>query len=128
MTDIQTTTATFEIDLRPADGLLDGTDRFDFTKRWDGGMPGRSTGTMLSAGDPGSGAAGYVAIERFEGQIDGRSGSVALQQLGRMSAGEDDLRYEIVPGSGTGDLAGITGEIALDITDGHAVRLTYRFV
>jgi hypothetical protein len=55
---------------------------------------------MLSAGDPARGKAGYVALERFEGTIDGLHGIVALQQYGSMNDGLT-LYYEFVPGSGS---------------------------
>jgi hypothetical protein len=44
-----------------------------------------------------------------------------------MHAGEQSLRYEIVPGSADGELAGLTGHMALDIeADGtHRYELTY---
>lgn len=123
------TSASFTIDLQSGEPALDGTARFDFTKTWTGGLTGRGVGVMLSAGDPQSGQAGYVALETFNGTIDGRTGTVAFQQFGVMSgAGEPSLDYVIVPGSGTGDLVGITGTIHLDVVDGdHQVTLTYEW-
>jgi Protein of unknown function (DUF3224) len=118
------TTAEFSIDLQPVDGLLDATGRFDFTKTWSGDMNGTSRGVMLSAGDPQSGDAGYVALEVFDGTIEGRHGQVALQQFGSMNQGGYELRYELVPGSATEELAGITGTIALVIDAGiHRVTV-----
>ncbi|WP_405062267.1 DUF3224 domain-containing protein [Kribbella sp. NBC_01505] len=115
------TTAAFTIDLKPADPLLEATARFDFTKNWTGGMVGTSTGLMLSAGDPSTGKAGYVALEVFSGRIDGLNGTVVLQQFGTMSD-ETTLYYEFVPGSGTGQLAGLLGKLKLD---GHDVTVSY---
>ena len=34
-----------------------------------------------------------------------------------MHDGEQELRYDVVPGSGTGDLAGLTGSLELTIED-----------
>lgn len=122
----QTVKAKFSIDLSPGEALLPSTGRMDFTKSWTGGMAGSSRGAMLSGGDPSTGHAGYVALEVFEGEIEGRTGTFVLQQFGVMSAGAPELRYEIAPGSGTGDLAGITGVVDLDIVDGvHQVTLRY---
>ncbi|HET9653974.1 MAG TPA: DUF3224 domain-containing protein [Kineosporiaceae bacterium] len=121
------TTAEFTIDLTPGTAELDRTGRFDFTKVWTGGMAGSSRGFMLSAGDPQSGNAGYVALEVFEGSVDGRAGTFALQQFGTMSEGASVLHYEIVPGSGTDGLVGITGTVELTVSDGrHDVTLRYR--
>ena len=81
---------------------------------------------MLSAGDPAQGRAGYVALEVFEGTVGERPGSFAFQQLGVMRPDGQELRYDIVPGSGAGELAGIEGSLALTIDDeGHAYELTY---
>ncbi len=120
------TVAGFTVDITPADPLLPGTGRFDITKAWDGGVVGTGHGVMLSAGDPTAGAAGYVALEIVEGTLDGRAGTFALHQLGTMGDGEQELRYEVVPGSGTGELAGLVGSVALTVVDGrHEVRLAY---
>ena len=122
----RTVHATFEIDLTPGDAVLDGTHRMDFTKTWSGEIEGTSRGAMLSAGDPGRGDAGYVALEVLDASIDGRRGTLVLQQSGTMTGGDAELSYRIVPGSGTGELAGITGTVDLEVTDGrHEVTLTY---
>ena len=120
------TSAEFSIDLTPGEGLHAGTDRFDFTKTWTGGLTGTSVGTMLSAGDPGAGHAGYVALERFEGEVDGREGTLVFQQFGTMDAAGPVLTYLVTPGSGTGALAGLTGTLNLDVVDGvHRVEFDY---
>lgn len=127
MTDVMIS-GRFDINIVPADALLPGTGRFDFTKTWTGGITGTSAGVMLSGGDPAAGAAGYVAIELFKGVIDDRSGTVMFQQLGSMVDGADALRYEVIPGSGTEELAAATGEVVLDAANGdHKVMLKLRF-
>jgi hypothetical protein len=82
---------------------------------------------MLSAGDPRAGAAGYVAIETVRGRLREREGGFALQQFGSMYDGAQILHYEVVPGSGSGQLTGITGTQQLDIdADGtHHYQLRY---
>lgn len=107
--------ATFEIEIAPEEGLLPGTRRFEFAKVWSGEAEGASRGFMLSAGNPAEGTAGYVALEVFEGRIGGRSGTVAFQQFGTMREGIQEVRYEVVPGSGTEDLAGSVGSLTLEI-------------
>ncbi|OYO08180.1 hypothetical protein CGZ98_16655 [Enemella evansiae] len=121
-------TAEFDIEMTPGDPLLTTTGRLDFTKTWTGGMVGTGRGVMISGGDPGAGEAGYVCLEIFEGSIDGREGSIAFQQFGKMSGGNSELRYEIVPGSGTAELSGITGVVELEVDQQgqHHVRLRYR--
>ncbi|MFI5710090.1 DUF3224 domain-containing protein [Kribbella sp. NPDC051620] len=123
---VRETVAAFSIDLQPGESLLEATARFDFSKVWTGGMDGSSTGFMLSAGDPAAGKAGYVALELFQGTLDGRAGAVVLQQYGTMD-GETTLYYEFAPGSGTGQLAGISGTLEIDTSGGgHDVRVHYR--
>ena len=119
---------TFEITLTQAQAELDGAvGRMDFTKRFAGELEGQSTGVMLSAGDPRAGEAGYIAMETVTGQLGGRSGALVLAQLGTMHAGDHTQTYVIVPGSGNGELAGVSGTLALTIeSDGtHRYELTY---
>jgi hypothetical protein len=121
----ETARGIFEVTVTPQepDG---GIGRFALTKTWSGDLAGTGHGLMLSAGDPAQGSAGYVALEVVEGTLHGRTGSLAFQQLGVMQSGGQELRYDVVPGSGTGDLAGITGTLALTIDDsGHSYALTY---
>lgn len=126
MTTARRTEASFEIQLQPDAGELPGTGRFDFTKTWTGGLTGTSRGLMLSAGDPASGDAGYVALEVFDGEVDGRAGTLVFQQSGVMLDGETQLTYLVVPGAGTGELGGLAGVLTLSQTDGaHQVVLDY---
>jgi Protein of unknown function (DUF3224) len=126
-TEMSETYATFTIEMTPGDPALDSTARFDFTKIWSGAIVGTSRGVMLSGGDPQQGNAGYVAMEVFEGTIDGLKGTIAMHQFGSMHGGDYSLRYEVVPGSGTNQLAGMIGAVDLNIDDGqHKVTLRYR--
>jgi hypothetical protein len=119
---------TFEVDLRPGDPELGGAvSRFDFSKRFAGDIEAQGAGVMLSSGDPAAGWAGYVAIETVDGRIGDRTGRFAMQQSGTMRGGDPSLDYAIVPGSGEGDLRGITGTFRLTIEpDGtHRYELEY---
>ncbi len=119
---------TFDVTLTPGAPELDGAvGRFDLTKIFHGDLEGVGVGVMLSGGDPPSGSAGYVAIETVSGRLSDRNGSFALQQFGMMRAGAQVLHYEIVPGSGQGELKGITGTFRLTIEDGgtHRYALEY---
>jgi hypothetical protein len=117
---------TFEVTISPQPPDDSRIGRFDLAKTWSGDLAGSGHGVMLSAGDPTTGSAGYVALEVVDGSLGGRRGSFAFQQLGVMRDGDQELTYVVVPGSGTGDLAGITGTLALIIDDrGHTYELTY---
>jgi hypothetical protein len=123
----ETAHGTFEVTITPQDPV-GGIGRFDLEKTWSGDLAGTGHGQMLSAGDPAQGSAGYVALEVVDGTLHGSHGSFAFQQLGVMRGGEQELRYDVVPGSGTGDLAGISGTLALTLDDrGHTYELTYAF-
>lgn len=116
---------TFEVSLTPQESD-DGIGRMAIAKTWSGDLAGTSHGLMLSAGDPQRGSAGYVALEIVDGTLDGHVGSVAFQQFGVMREGDQELRYDVVPGSGTGGLAGIDGTLVLTIDDrGHTYELAY---
>ncbi|MFO1340270.1 MAG: DUF3224 domain-containing protein [Burkholderiaceae bacterium] len=97
-------------------------------KQYRGDLQGQALGEMLAAGQPQAGEAAYTALESFTGTLQGRRGGFALAHLGLMHAGGQDLRIAIVPGSGTGELAGIHGELLLRIEGGaHHYTLNYRF-
>ena len=102
-------------------------DRFDFTKVFQGDLEATGSGVMLSCGDPGSGCAGYVAIESVEGRLGGRSGGFVLGQLGKLLKGSQTLQYEVVPGSGRGDLQGIAGTFHLTIDSDGTHRYTLEY-
>lgn len=106
----------------PAEGLM----RFSMNKEIHGDLEATSQGEMISAGDPKNGEAGYVAIEKVTGLLAGKSGSFVLQQSATMHAGGYDLRVIVTPGSGTGELTGITGVFTITIANGqHSYDLEY---
>lgn len=119
---------TFDVQMQPGQPELEGAvSRFELSKTFHGDLEAAGAGVMLSCGDPQSGSAGYVAIETVRGRLGGREGGFALQQMGLMLAGSQTLRYEVVPGSGDGELQGITGTFHLTIDDDgtHRFELDY---
>lgn len=121
----------FSVELRPAGEPAESegvtTARHTLLKRFEGGLQGHGVGEMLSARTPEPGSAGYVAIERVTGTLDGRAGSFVLQHSGTMAHGEQMLTIGVVPGSGTGALAGLEGRFTLDVQGGeHHYALAYR--
>ncbi len=123
---MQRATGSFEVKMTPSGGAPDGISRMTMTKVFAGGLTGTGTGEFLSAGSPASGSAGYVAIERFDGTLDGHAGGFAVMQMATMTGGAPDMRVVVVPGSGTGALAGITGTMTIVVAPGkHAYDLDY---
>ena len=69
-----------------------------------------------------------MAIEHFKGSVGGKSGSFVLQHSGVMNRGDARLTVTIVPDSGTGELAGISGTLEIDKDEGrHSYVLDYEF-
>jgi hypothetical protein len=91
--------------------------RMSIDKKYEGELDATSRGEMLSAMTSVKGSAGYVAIEQVEGTLSGKRGSFVLQHYGTMDKGKDRLILEVVPDSGTGELTGLTGSMAIIIDD-----------
>ena len=95
-------------------------------KCYEGALEAMSQVYMLAARTPIANSAAYVGLERIEGMIDQRTGSFLVVHLGVRNRGEDRLTIDIVPDSGTGELAGIAGSMTLRIVDGqHRYELDY---
>jgi len=78
-------------------------------KTFTGDLVGTSVAELLLSGS-GNEAAGYVGMERFTARLDGRAGSFDLQHSAQMGCPDPLMSWRIVPGSGTGELTGISGE------------------
>jgi hypothetical protein len=114
---------TFEVKMTPQpvqDGVGDpGIGRMALDKQFQGDLEATSKGQMLAAGTEVSGSAGYVALERVSGTLHGRNGTFALQHSGTMTRGTPQLSITVVPDSGSGELLGLAGTLAITITDGQ---------
>ncbi|HMB40607.1 MAG TPA: DUF3224 domain-containing protein [Balneolaceae bacterium] len=116
-------TGTFNAILNPLDGYAKGGNgvklgRMSIEKTWNGELKAKSKGEMLSAMTSVKGSAGYVAIEQVSGSLAGKTGSFVLQHYGIMERGQDRLVLEVVPDTGTGELKGLTGKMAIRIEEG----------
>jgi hypothetical protein len=127
----QTVTATFEItgwDEARYDEPAEGPPlaRATVRKRFSGALEGTSVAELLTAQGPGG--SGYLASERVDGRLDGRSGTFVLQHGGVGDETEQHAFGHVVPGSGTGELRGLRGEAAFaHDADGARVTLTFTF-
>lgn len=132
------TSAAFVIDAQEPRtlGFVDGAGvnygGLKLSKTFTGAIEGSSTVEMLYTRTPGEdgafAAAGYVALERISGSVDGRAGSFVLLHISTVLGNEPPLsRYLISPGSGTGQLAGISGVGLITIGDdgSHTLHLDY---
>ena len=109
-----------KINLLPPD---EQTQRLGAGRAWGdkqihGDLEGTSQGYMLTATGEVKGSASYVALERVDATLKGRKGTFLLQHSAWMRAGEQHLAINVVPDSGTGQLAGLTGTMMITIVDG----------
>jgi hypothetical protein len=121
---------TFDVKLTPqalADTAADKTlGRMTIDKTYRGDLEGTANGEMLTALTSIKGSAGYVAIERISGTLQGRKGAFVLQHTGTMIRGAQSLTVTVVPDSGTGDLAGLSGKMDIKIDQGkHFYEFAY---
>lgn len=77
----------------------------------------------------GDGSASFVGIERVTGSIGGRNGTFVLQDQGTVADEIVDGEWFVVPGSGTGELAGLrgTGAFRANLGEDARVHLDYWF-
>ncbi len=128
---LKTTRASGSFDVKltqqpPEAGADPAMARMRLDKQFHGDLEAVSHGQMLSVGTDVKGSAGYVAVERVTGTLHGRSGSFALQHSGTMNRGAPQLGITVVPDSGTGQLTGLAGSMAIIIADGkHSYQFDY---
>jgi hypothetical protein len=94
--------------------------RVTLCKTFSGPLTGTSVVAMTSATVGGT-PAGYVAVELVTGTLEGRSGTVVLQHSGVVDGGGSAARGVVLPGTGTGGLAGLRGTVELTHDEAGAV-------
>lgn len=109
------------------DGIGDpAIGRMSLSKRFEGALAGTARGQMLAIRTDTPGSAGYVALDRFEGSLEGRSGGFSLQHSGSMDRGAPSLSIHVIPDSGTGALGGLRGTLGIRLEGGvHFYDLDY---
>jgi hypothetical protein len=110
----------FDVKLSPQDDKSGDAalGRMTIDKQFHGDLDATSQGQMLSAVTETKGSAGYVAIEKVSGKLNGRTGTFVLQHNATMTRGEPYLNIIVVPDSGTGELTGLTGKMTIRIEGG----------
>ncbi|MCC6162345.1 MAG: DUF3224 domain-containing protein [Acidobacteria bacterium] len=108
----------FDVKLSPQeDEARFASGRMTIDKTFRGDLTGTSTGQMLSFLNAARDSGGYVAIERVTGTLHGKAGSFAFQHGSTMARGAQHQSVIVVPGSGEGELAGLTGTLTIEIKD-----------
>jgi Protein of unknown function (DUF3224) len=85
--------------------------------KYGGQLDGEGNASGLLTYLPG-GAGTFVSSELFTGRLNGKQGTVVLHCAGDFDAEHITGTWTIAPGSGTGELAGATGEGSFDMKMG----------
>lgn len=113
---------TFDVKIAPlAEDKGEGSTlgRMSLDKQFHGDLEATSKGEMMTAMTEVKGSAGYVAIERVIGTLQGHAGSFVLLHRGIMSGGGQELSLTVVPDSGSAELVGLGGMMEIKIVDGN---------
>lgn len=115
-------TGEFEVKMGPeamsAVAADSGIGRMSLDKHYHGALEADGKGEMLAYMDRALGSGAYVAMERVQGSLDGRSGAFLLHHTGVMTRNAPDLAVRVVPDSGDGELAGLAGTLNIRIEGG----------
>ncbi|HEU5111559.1 MAG TPA: DUF3224 domain-containing protein [Micromonosporaceae bacterium] len=108
------------------DGIRLCTARSDIT--FSGDLEGQGGCRWLLAYPP-DGPVSFVGHQSFAGKLSGRSGTFVLEMNGSFKDATAYVTWTVVPGSGTGELTGLTGSGGYEAPLGQPdvdVTLTHR--
>jgi hypothetical protein len=83
--------------------------RAQVARSFEGGLEGDGAVEWLMAYSE-EGTATFVGLERIVGKVEGKAGAFVLQHVGTFDGQVAKAGLLVVPGTGTGDLAGLRGE------------------
>ncbi len=123
-------TGTFDVKLTPQGQTETAEDspirRMSLDKQFRGDLDATSQGQMLGVQAVTAGSGGYVALEFVTGSLKERNGTFVLQHSSTMTRGVPNQSIRVVPDSATGELAGLDGEMTIDVVDGsHSFEFAY---
>ena len=110
----------------PADGPV--LTRIHVEESFTGDISGDGVVEFLQAAGA-DGSASFVGIERITGTVGDRTGTFLLQDAGTVQGSIVSGDWFVVPGSGTGQLAGLRGEggFRANLGENAQVHLDYWF-
>jgi len=110
----------------PAEGLV--LTRIHAEESFSGDISGDGVVEFLQAARA-DGSASFVGIEQVTGTVGGREGTFLLQDAGTVEGNVVSGEWFVIPGSGTGGLAGLRGEggFRANLGEGAQVDLDYWF-
>ncbi|MCU1644749.1 MAG: hypothetical protein JWN03_5024 [Nocardia sp.] len=97
-------------------------------KLFEGEIVGRAATLFTAAFDQTTGVGTYLAMESFEGTLNGRSGAFNFAHSATTTGTDRSAAFfVIVPGTGTEELTGITGtgDINIDADGTHNIEFDY---
>jgi hypothetical protein len=102
--------------------------RIHVEESFSGDISGDGVAEFLQAARAG-GPASFAGIERVTGAVGGREGTFLLQDAGTVAGSIVSGDWFVIPGSGTGELAGLrgTGGFRANLGEGAQVHLDYWF-
>jgi hypothetical protein len=103
-----------------------GCARVTLHRIYSGALVGESQAELLAC-QTAEGVFGYVGLDHFKGTLDGRAGSFVYQH-GEMHDRDGRRPFGfVVTGSGTGELAGLRGDLLISVagSGAHQVKLEY---
>ena len=123
-------TGTFDVKITPLDSSIKDDKAFGRLggdKVYHGDLDATAKAELVAYGTGAAGTSGaIVGIEKVTGKLGGKSGSFVLAHRGLMSAGKQTYSVIVVPGTGTGELAGIDGKMDIIIEAGkHSYVFEY---
>jgi hypothetical protein len=117
---------TFQIELVPERDEKNPAGRMIIRKTYSGDLIGSGVGQMISKRTS-NGSAVYFAVEEFNGNLKGNTGTFTLIHKGAMTKESQSLDVYILEGSGNDELEGITGSLSIVQEDGnHSYELNYK--
>lgn len=127
----QRATGTFEIknwDEKPYGEVVGSSKatRASVTKAYKGDIEGEGALEYLMAYSA-DGSAAFVGMERVVGRVGDKRGAFVFQHVGAFKDGVATSLWSVVPGSATGDLQGLRGEVnsALGHGTSYPVEFSY---
>ena len=99
--------------------------RVHISRTFRGDLEGESSAELMIAKSEGGG--GYIGHDRITGTLAGRSGTFVFQHTGLMGPDGVTNTGTVVPGTGTGELEGISGDgtMLADEDGNHTLTLAY---
>lgn len=119
--------SSFEITSWEETDLVEGDVRVyrtDVAKRFSGDIEGTSQAWLVMTITP-SGPAAYVGLEMFDVSVGARRGTFVLKHDATATSDGQEASWDVVSGSGTGELSGIegTGQIERHEDGSHTFTL-----